>query len=534
MNYIHPSLYSLRDAFEKLGGVAALNTDGEFVAISREFTGLFGYADTDVLNQPLKLLFVADGMPDFYHSMKQSIQTGELWMGEMLCQCKDGSPIWTRLTLAPSVNGGELSGFIALFQRVYVKAHNQLSEIFYRYRAGFNKVLALAVVSKRGIVQEINELFTQLYGYSRSDIIGRPISTLKSGQTKQDTYRNLWETILSSKMWSSEFENQRKDGTLIPVRATIAPASDTDEGGGIHDAYLVIYQDIGSEVTERATRLQLAVEAGRQEMMSGTLHNIGNLQQSVSTANAQSLQLIESLRTACGMATEHMKTIESIKDKEDFFRAAMQICLTTSEQVGEALQVEKSAIHETNLVLQFFRQQQRNITVSDKVNIPDFVQNILNTFVLQANRHGISLSISNMTKETEAQWPIDKVQQILFNLLKNAKEAISAHRQLLGPTVQYQGHICLSIDNDGADVIFQVTDNGGGFSVDPSSLFLQGFTTKVEGTGIGLHHSAIMAQSMHGTLTAENVNFQGNLGAQFLLRIPRYQESSVVNRARLH
>lgn len=531
-NFIHPSLYDFRDAFEHLGGVAAISADGNFIAVSEGFTDLFGYSDGDVVGKSILMMNQADGMPGFYNSMWQSISSGKKWTGELLCQAKDGESIWTRLTIAPSWRDSEVHGFIALYQRVYVKAHNQLSDIFYRYRAGFNKVLALAIVSKEGIVQEVNDLFTQLYGYERAEIIGKPISTLKSGTTKSDTYAALWETVLGEKMWSHEIDNQRKDGSIVHVRATIAPATEADRDGGIHDAFLVIYQDIGSEITEREIRIQLAVEASRQEMMSGTLHNIGNLQQSVSTANEQSLMLTESLRNACLSAKDHLGNIDNDEGKEVFFAAAMDICVTTSQQILDALLVERSAIHETNLVLQYFRNQQRNITLSDEVNIPDFVQNILSTFVLQADRHGISVSISKMTENECARWPIEKVQQILFNLLKNAKEAVFAWREKGRNNGKYHGHISLSIEDEGSYVLFRVKDNGGGFNVEESTLFSQGFTTKNNGTGIGLHYAAIMAQSMQGSLSAENVEFEGNRGARFTLRVPRFQENSVVNKSR--
>ena len=532
LNFLHPSLYSLRDAFEHLGAMATIAPDGCFTSVSRGFSDLFGYREVDIKGRPLFFLNQSDGMPDFYKDMWESISRGQQWVGELLCKTKNGESLWTRLTIAPSFDDGKVHGFVALYQRVYVKAHNQLSDIFYRYRAGFNKVLALAIVSKEGIVQEINDLFTGLYGYERVEIIGLPISVLRSGATKAEVYSGLWKTVLSDKMWSHEINNQRKDGSIVHVRATIAPATQADREEGVHDAFLVIYQDISSEIKERDIRMQLAVEASRQEMMAGTLHNIGNLQQSVSAANEQALQQAESLRNACSTAIDHLPRIADEKEQKAFFAGAMGICVAKSQQIYDALLVERNAIQETNSVLEYFRNQQRNITLSDEVNIRDFVYNILNTFVLQAGRHDISVSISKMTQEEVARWPIEKVQQIIFNLLKNAKEAIASFREQSAAHRKSHGHISLSVENDGHFVILQVRDNGGGFHVEESVLFSQGFTTKKEGTGIGLHYAAIMAQSMQGALSAENVQVEGNRGACFSLRIPRYLESSVVNKSR--
>lgn len=531
-NFIHPSLYDFRDAFEHLGGVAAITACGNFIAVSDGFTEMFGYNDSDVVGKSILIMTQADGMPGFYNSMWQSIASGLKWTGELLCQAKGGESLWTRLTIAPSWRGGKLYGFIALYQHLYVKAHNQLSDIFYRYRAGFNKVLALAIVSNEGIVQDVNDLFTQLYGYEREEIIGKPIGTIKSGTTAPEIYPVLWETVLSEKMWTHEMDNRHKDGRIVHVRATIAPATEVDRDGGIHDAFLVIYQDIESEIMEREIRIQLALEASRQEMMSGTLHNIGNLQQSVSTANEQSLMLSESLRNACRSAKDHLDKIKDDDEKEEFNSAAMDIAVTYSQQILDALLLERVAIQEINLVLRYFRNQQRNITVTDDVHIPSFVQNILSTFVIQADRHGISVSISQMTENERARWPIEKVQQILFNLLKNAKEAVSTKGKMVGNKDKFHGHISLAIEDDAGHVLFNVSDNGGGFNVDERTLFSLGFTTKNNGTGIGLHYAAIMAQSMQGSLSAKNIEFEGGQGALFSLRIPRFQDNSVVNKPR--
>jgi signal transduction histidine kinase len=64
-----------------------------------------------------------------------------------------------------------------------------------------------------------------------------------------------------------------------------------------------------------------------------------------------------------------------------------------------------------------------------------------------------------------------------------------------------------------------VEDNGCG--VEPQNLermFQLGFTTKIEGNGLGLHFSACAALELHGKLTARSDGI--GHGASFLLELP--------------
>jgi signal transduction histidine kinase len=106
-----------------------------------------------------------------------------------------------------------------------------------------------------------------------------------------------------------------------------------------------------------------------------------------------------------------------------------------------------------------------------------------------------------------------KVLQILLNLLQNAKHACDkgtiAEKQL---TVRVRA-------NDNQHVSVCVQDNGMGIAPENlTRIFAQGFSTRKDGHGLGLHSSVLMAEDMNGTLKASS---QGtNQGATFTLELP--------------
>ncbi|HWD91574.1 MAG TPA: ATP-binding protein [Verrucomicrobiae bacterium] len=106
-----------------------------------------------------------------------------------------------------------------------------------------------------------------------------------------------------------------------------------------------------------------------------------------------------------------------------------------------------------------------------------------------------------------------KVLQILFNLLQNAKHACdksdAAEKQIV---------VSIRIRDD-QHVSVCVRDNGIGIAPENlTRIFAQGFSTRKDGHGLGLHSSVLMAQDMGGTLKAFSAG--SGKGAAFTLELP--------------
>jgi signal transduction histidine kinase len=106
-----------------------------------------------------------------------------------------------------------------------------------------------------------------------------------------------------------------------------------------------------------------------------------------------------------------------------------------------------------------------------------------------------------------------KVLQILFNLLQNAKHACDK-----AGTAEKKITVRIRLP-DGQHVSVAVQDNGVGIA--PENLpriFGQGFSTRKDGHGLGLHSSVLMAEDMGGTLKAFSAG--PGQGATFTLELP--------------
>ncbi len=81
----------------------------------------------------------------------------------------------------------------------------------------------VVITNTDGLIEYVNEAFSHVSGYSKTELIGQNLRILQSGSTSSYTYRQLWDTLLSGKTWRGELLNKRKDGTTYLVWATITP-----------------------------------------------------------------------------------------------------------------------------------------------------------------------------------------------------------------------------------------------------------------------------------------------------------------------
>ena len=107
------------------------------------------------------------------------------------------------------------------------------------------------------------------------------------------------------------------------------------------------------------------------------------------------------------------------------------------------------------------------------------------------------------------------IEQVLFNLLRNAMESVAA---VAAPGVlPPPDAVAVEIREDDENVTIRVADRGSGIA-DAGKLFQPFYTTKSEGMGLGLAICRTVVESHGGRLWAD-ANPGG--GARLTFRLPR-------------
>ena len=152
----------------------------------------------------------------------------------------------------------------------------------------------------------------------------------------------------------------------------------------------------------------------------------------------------------------------------------------------------------------------------EQFNIADSVEDITKLLAPQFKSKEITLDIQNRLDGQMVKGIKNEFDQVVFNLLNNAKEAII--------DAGVKGKISITMDGGAKEVTLAVQDNGGGVSNDIIGKIFDPYTTSKgeSGTGIGLYMAkTIIQEHMGGRITLNN---QEN-GVAFFITLPAVKTS---------
>ena len=164
----------------------------------------------------------------------------------------------------------------------------------------------ILITEPEGRIKYVNPRFTQLTGYSLEEVRGKTPRILKSGETPEDVYEKLWDTITQGKTWESEILNRKKSGELYWAHQLIAPVLDAE---GNVDHFIAMQQDI----TERKhTEAELRVMNTRLQVQLGEIERLHDQLWEETISNAKRLETLEAIQEAGRTTTNTLSLDETL------------------------------------------------------------------------------------------------------------------------------------------------------------------------------------------------------------------------------
>ena len=105
----------------------------------------------------------------------------------------------------------------------------ETQKIIEQQQFALSNAAIVAITNTQGKISYVNDLFVQISGYSREELIGKDHRIINSGHHSKEFFRNLWETISNGKIWRGELKNKRKNGTYYWVDSTIVPIQQNEK-----------------------------------------------------------------------------------------------------------------------------------------------------------------------------------------------------------------------------------------------------------------------------------------------------------------
>lgn len=131
------------------------------------------------------------------------------------------------------------------------------------------------------------------------------------------------------------------------------------------------------------------------------------------------------------------------------------------------------------------------------VRLQDLIEKVVQLMRPELKKTNINFQYSCSSEFLTIQADSEMIEQVLINLVKNAVEAVSA---MPDPMIEIVG------EYDEAGVKIDVIDNGPGIIKEAiDKIFIPFYTTKKNGSGIGLSLSRQVMQLHHGSLSVESV-----------------------------
>ena len=118
--------------------------------------------------------------------------------------------------------------------------------------------VSIVITDLDGTIEYINPQFSKVTGYSLEEAKGQNPRILKTDTKTKEEYEQMYKVLLSGEIWSGEFLNKKKDGTLYWEMAVISPIK--NEKGEITN-YVGVKEDITNrkEYEKEILRLHTAV-----------------------------------------------------------------------------------------------------------------------------------------------------------------------------------------------------------------------------------------------------------------------------------
>ncbi len=274
-------------------------------------------------------------------------------------------------------------------------------------------------------------------------------------------------------------------------------------------------------------------DAGRAEVATGVLHNVGNVLNSVNASAAlinRTMQesKLDNLGKALTMIREHENDLGTFmtSDKKGqrlpgYMIKLGEVLVAERMTVIEELRLMERSIDHIRQIVQMQQTYARSTCILEPVHPEDIMEDALRVNFISFDKHNVEVQ-REFQEIGLVSLDKHKVLQILINLISNAKNACKQQslneRCIVARTRSFQ--------IDGIQKVrFQIADNGIGIKPENlTKIFASGFTTRKEGHGFGLHSSANVAREMGGILSG--VSDGPGLGAVFTLDIPYQKKQS--------
>lgn len=219
-------------------GYLTLTPQGVIQAVNRTGESLLGYPRHRLLQRRFAGRVASSDRDRWQQVFARVCRSGQAEECDLNLERTDGTHWQARLNCVR--HGCESSGVRVTLtdltaRRLIEHRLNLAASVFTHAREG------IMITDLNATIIEVNDAFTTITGYDRTESIGRNPSFLASGMTPPAQYVSLWRSLLSEHFWQGDLWNRRRTGEPYATRQTITAIVDSH---GVIQHYVSLFTDV--------------------------------------------------------------------------------------------------------------------------------------------------------------------------------------------------------------------------------------------------------------------------------------------------
>ena len=506
-----------------------------YLFVNPAFTRMTGYTAAEAIGQTPRILQGPKSDRAELRQMRDTLRQGESYAGETIAYRKDGTEFQMERQVVPIRNSsGTITHFLGIQRDITARkqaetALRESNEKFRQLAENITDVFWIRSPDMREL-QYISPAFERIWGRSRESLHANPQQWADAILPEdRERVRAAFATLTgAAPSISIEYRIAQPAGEVRWVHARGFQVRDAEDK-------VIRLMGIVTDITERkradadleAAHKQLVEtsrQAGKAEIATNVLHNVGNILNSV---NVSAALVSSTLRTsqARGLTQAIRLMDEHAADLGDFLTLdekgkllpgylngiAQALEQEQQQMIAELAHLTQSIDH-IKAVVATQQSYAMGSCMVEPVQICELAEDALRMNGDSLARHQVTV-IREFAPVPVVRLDRTRVLQILVNLISNAKNAMEEMQDV-------PHRLTLRVDVAAGSLLrIQVTDDGEGIPAQNlTRIFAHGFTTRKSGHGFGLHSCALTARQMGGTLSAHSDG--PGRGATFTLELP--------------
>lgn len=228
------------------------DTDSKYLGSNKAFEKFVGLPESEQIGKTDYELFDSNIALNLRDKDRKTLETGETGKEEEWVTFPDGSKTLMSTVRTPFHGpGGEILGLVGISRDITyrMEVENTLRQAAKVFESTHEGVI-ITDAEKRILM--VNRAFTELTGYTATEVMGESTDMLQSSRHDKDFFRRMWIEIKTAGHWQGEVWSRRKNNEEFPQLLSTSGVKD-DEGKVIQ--YVTVFSDI-SKIKETEAELE--------------------------------------------------------------------------------------------------------------------------------------------------------------------------------------------------------------------------------------------------------------------------------------